>query len=207
MHYRVSAIIIAVMAVAGLSAPAAFGAPVQLQLPVGCTVGKTYDISSTIMVNANPSVGIAYHGVGNQVTVSSAPGDSSFICVAPPGTYVIRNAAGNCFRMRDASNDYSVIEQNGCQDDNTSYQFQASDTGGGSYQFVNVAFGRRLGIIGIHCPPGNGSLVSGVPNSPGNCDSWIMQSVTVNPQARATRVQQDFNALPRGWDRCRSGAT
>lgn len=186
MRYRVSAIIIAVMALAGLSGPAAFAAPVQLQLPVGCTVGNTYDMSSNIMVNASPSVGIAYHGVGNQVTVNNTPGDSSFICVASPNTYVIRNAAGNCLRMRGASNNYAVVEQNGCQDDNASYQFQASDAGDGSYQFVNVGSGRWLGIIGIHCVPGNDSLVSGVPNDPGNCDSWTMQSVTVEPQARAT---------------------
>ncbi|HZR49019.1 MAG TPA: RICIN domain-containing protein [Streptosporangiaceae bacterium] len=198
MRYRVSAIIIAVMVLAGLSAPAAFADQVQLQLPVGCTVGNTYDVSSTIMVNANPSVGIAYHGVGNQVRVSNTPGDSSFICVASPNTYVIRNAAGNCLRMRDASNNYAVVEENGCQNDNASDQFQANDGGDGSYQFVNVGSGRWLGIIGIHCTPGNDSLVSGVPNSPGNCDSWNMQSVTVNPQARATRVQQDFNTLPRG---------
>lgn len=175
MRYRVSVIIIAVMALAGLAAPAAFAASVQLQLPVGCTVGNTYAMSSNIVVNANPPVGFTYHGVGNQVTLSSTPGNSSFVCVASPNTYVIRNAAGNCFRMRDASNNYAVIEQNGCQDDNASYQFQAFDTGGGVYQFENVDFGQLLGVEGVFCGQGNGNI-SGVPNSPGNCDAWIMQS-------------------------------
>lgn len=176
MHYRVSAIIIAVMALAGLSVPAAFAASVQLLLPVGCTVGNTYDISSNIVENSDPSAGFTYHGVGNPVTVSDTPGNSSFVCVASPNTYVIRNAAGNCFRMRDASNNYAVIEQNGCEDDNASYQFQAVDTGGGVYQFENAGSGRWLGIIGIHCTPGYDAALSGVPNSPGNCDSWSVKS-------------------------------
>jgi hypothetical protein len=174
MRYRISAILLTLMALVGLSAPAAFAAP-QAQLPANCSQGQTYPASGSfhIIANANTSVGITYHGPGNLITVNDPPGDSIFICVNPPNTYVIHNAAGNCFRMRDASNDYTVIEETGCLDDNTNYRFQAFNIGSGHYQFENVHFGRWLGTT--DCPPVNGSTVLGVPNAGGNCLTWLLQ--------------------------------
>lgn len=72
--------------------------------------------------------------------------------------------------MRDASNDYTVIEATGCQDDNANYQFEAVSVNG-VYQFKNVNFSRWLGVI---CPPGNGSIVAGVPNTASYCFTWVL---------------------------------
>jgi len=174
MRYRISAMIIAVMALAGLAAPAAFADSTVLSLPGSCTPGKTYDISSHVMANANTSVGIDYNGTGNPITVHNPPGDTSFICAAAPNTYLFRNAFGHCFRMQDASNNFAVIETGDCQNDNTNYRFLAFPVGNGRYQFQNVHFGRWLGTA--DCPPINGSRVLGVPNAPGNCLTWVIMS-------------------------------
>jgi hypothetical protein len=170
MRYRILAILITLMAIAGLSAPAAFAASGP-PLPSSCIVGDSYG-SFHVMANAKQSLGITYHGPGNPVTVTSSPGDSTFVCVVSPSTYVIHNDAGNCFRMQDASNDFAIIEQTGCLDNNTNYQFQAFPHNG-DYQFENVHFQKWLGTAS--CPPGNGTAVVGVPNAAGNCLTWLLQ--------------------------------
>ena len=179
MRYRISAILVTLMALIGLSASAASAASVasavpQAQLPTSCTQGQSYPSTGSyhVLANANTSVGITYHGPGNLITVSSPPGDSVFICVNSPRTYIVRNASGHCFRMRDASNNYTVIEAPDCQNGNTNYQFQAFPFGSG-FQFENVHFGRWLGV---NCPPVSGETVKGVLNAPGNCLTWILQS-------------------------------
>ena len=174
MRYRISAIIIAVMALAGLAAPAAFADSTQRSLPASCTPGNTYDISSHVVTNARTMLGIDYNGTGNPIVVDSSPGDTSFICAAAPNTYLFRNAFGHCFRMQDASNNFAVIETAGCENDNTNYRFLAFAVSGGRYQFQNVHFGRWLGTA--DCPPVNGSIVEGVPNAPGNCLTWLILS-------------------------------
>lgn len=174
MRYRISAIVIAVLALAGLAAaPAAFADSTVLSLPASCMPGHTYDISSHVVANANTSVGIDYNGTGNPIVVDNPPGDTSFICAAAPNTYLFSNAFGHCFRMQDASNNFAVIETPDCQNDNTNYRFLADSVGNGRYQFQNVHFGKWLGV---GCPPRNGEAVFGVPNAAGNCLTWVIMS-------------------------------
>ena len=69
------------------------------------------------MTNDNHQ-GITYHGTGNQVTVTSSPGDSTLEVAScldgVPDAYVIHNDAGNCLRMHDKSSGYAVYEETNC---------------------------------------------------------------------------------------------
>ena len=115
---------------------------------------------------------LSYHGPGNLVTVAStAQGDSKLICVDSSGIFIILNNAGNCIRMTDQSNDYQVMEENGCLNDNTNYQFKQFTVSTGHYQFENVHFQKWLGTES--CPFSDGDVVEGVPNAAGNCLTWL----------------------------------
>jgi hypothetical protein len=173
MRYRIPAVLIAVMALIGLSAPIAFAASSQPSAG-GCTPGQTFGPFHIVPNDTSTDIGIGYHGPGNLITLTDGPGDSTLVCVSSADIYVIHNNAGNCIRMRDASNDYTVMEESGCTDaqkDDTNYQFQLF-TGNGGFQFKNIHFGRWLGVT---CPPANGSIVLGQPNAAGNCVTWLLQ--------------------------------
>ena len=122
MRYRIPVILAAVMAIIGLSAPAAFASP-HLQQGDTCTVGRTYGPFNFVS-NDKPSLGLHYNGVGKPATVTTSPSDVYTKCVVrSPATFVIRNAFGHCIRMHDASSNYIVVEENTCPTNNTNYQF------------------------------------------------------------------------------------
>jgi hypothetical protein len=182
MRYRIPLVLAGVMAVIGLSAPAALAsAPLAStdQLPpanTACSVGTTYG-PYHIMTNDNNSVGITYHGAVNQATVTTSPGDSRLEvaqCVGGSPIYVIHNAAGNCLRMHDASSGFGVYEQNGCDLSNTEEQFALEQGSNSSlYTFENIGWGLWLGV---NCPATNNEGVIGVQNAPGNCLNWQLQT-------------------------------
>lgn len=139
-----------------------------------CTPGQTYG-PWHLVPDSNMALALAYHGPGNLVTVASkGKGDSRFICVDSSGVFVISNDAGNCIRMTDQSNDYQVMEENGCLNDNTNYQFKQFTASLGHYQFENVHFQQWLGTES--CPSSDGDVVEGVPNAAGNCLTWLKVS-------------------------------
>jgi hypothetical protein len=122
--------------------------------------------------NANRTLGLTYHGVGNQVNVTPSIGDTTLQCAIPPDIYVLHNNAGNCVRITDASNDYKVIEQSGCILDNANYEWELFPVANG-VQFENIHFPNEwLGTE--HCDPGNGDGIEGVPNQAGQCVTWIL---------------------------------
>jgi hypothetical protein len=129
-----------------------------------------------LKANAAPALGLTYHGVGNQVTVTPSIGDTTLQCVQAPDIYVLHNNAGNCIRITDASNDYNVIEESGCNTADTNYEWEGFPVSQGHVQFENLHFTNEwLGTE--HCPPGNGDAVEGVPNQAGQCVTWILGSL------------------------------
>jgi hypothetical protein len=178
MRYRIPAIAVVLLALAGLSAPAASAASAGSQthalIADTCTPGQTSG-PWHLTPSSNRALALAYHGAGNPITVASTgKGDSSFICVDSSGIFIIRNNAGRCIRMTDQSNDYQVMEENGCLNDNTNYQFKQFTVGNGLYQFENVHFQQWLGTES--CPSADGDVVEGVPNAAGNCLTWLKVS-------------------------------
>jgi Ricin-type beta-trefoil lectin domain-like len=161
MRYRILSIPAVIMAIMGLTASAAL-ATATPQVPHG---------PYHIMANSNHSVGIAYPGTGSDVYVSSSPG-SSYINYFKNHEWQIYNSNGNCLRMRDASNGYTVVEENKCNTSDESqlwYQYNA----GGFWQFENVATKQ---FLGVSCPAENGYGVRGVSESTGNCYNWVKYS-------------------------------
>jgi hypothetical protein len=183
MRHRIPVIVVTILALIGLAAPAASaasrphpliaGAVPSDIVPISCAsfLGVTYHIMS----NDDSSVGIDYQGTGKLTKVTTSPGDSNLTCVNSSSDYTdIHNNAGNCIRMRDASNNYTMIEETGCISGDANYQFQAYlNTSNGLVLFQNIHFGKWLGV---NCPVRNGKRVRGVHNAPGNCDSWILNS-------------------------------
>ena len=179
MRHRIPAIVVMLLALIGLSAPVASAASGLAQphalVADTCTPGHTYG-PYHLEPNSDVALAIAFHGPGNLVTVSTTgQADVSFICVDSSGIFIMRNNAGNCFRMTDQSNDYQVMEENGCLNDNTNYQFQQSTVSSGHYQFVNVHFGKYLGTES--CPSSDGDVVEGVNTGGGTCVTWLKVSV------------------------------
>jgi len=185
MRYRIPVILVAVMALIGLSAPAALAGPnlshlrparslslaLSVDIPVTCTNGRTYG-PYHLMTNVDQSLGIHYPGPVNQAIVTSGPGDSYFYCFH--GAYFIHNANGNCLRMHDASSGYAVFEQNGCDHSNGGEEWIPSHgTSSGLRLFLNV---QRLRYLGVPCfiLPGDG--VFGYLDAPGNCVNWLPES-------------------------------
>src|SRR5262249_367639 len=157
-----------VMATAGISAPAAL-ASTQPRLDSPCVIGRDYG-PVHLDSNDNPSVGIDYQGTGNLTKVTNSPGDTKFLCIKANDIYELHNAAGTSIRMRDLSNGYTVIEEVGCDLNNTNYQFQAIADGARTL-FRNLHFNEYLGA---NCPVTNGEQVRGEPNTTGHCYRWLM---------------------------------
>ncbi len=170
MRYRIAIILAAAMAVLGLSASGAFASTVPPGLTkVSCTAIDNF--AYHVLTNDNHTVGIDYQGTGSLTKVTTSPGDSTFDCVGGGTDYLdIHNNAGNCIRMRDASNNYTMIEEVGCVPSNTNYEFQAwFDNATNRYEFQNIHFNKWLAV---NCPPENGSQVLGVNNVSGTCVKW-----------------------------------
>jgi len=163
--------VVALLALIGLSAPAASASAAPHMRPAAsCADGPgPYHLEA----NSARSLGLTYHGAGNQVTVTPSIGDTTLECVGPD-TYVLHNNAGNCIRMTDASNDYKVIEESGCNTSDTNYEWFGFDQGSGVIQFENAHFGEYLGTE--HCIPGNGDGIEGVAPVTGQCINWVLGS-------------------------------
>ena len=162
MHYRALPIVAVIMAILGLSAPAALAATPQAQH------GPYH-----IMANSNHSVGIVYPGSGSDVYVSTSPGQS-FVTYFKNHEWQIYNSGRNCLRMQDAHNGYTVLEEHGCSTSDESqlwYRYHAN----GLWQFENVATKQ---FLGVSCPAENGYGVRGVSESAGNCYNWTEVSVS-----------------------------
>lgn len=174
MRYRVPVIAIALLALIGIFAPAASAGP-NRRPAGGCQLGPgPYHLKA----NAAKSLGLTYHGVGNQVTVTPNIGDTTLQCILAPNTYALHNAAGNCIRITDASNDYKVMEESGCSQasSDSNYQwFAFPNSNNNSVILENDHFLHEyLGTE--HCVPGNGDGVEGVPDDSGQCLTWILGS-------------------------------
>jgi len=154
------------MTIIGLSAPATFASPHSPRLR-NCSVGH-HDGPFHLNLNGT-TLGLTYHGPGNPMNITSSPGDSTLVCAVSSGIYYIRNNAGNCIRMRDASAGYSVLEESGCQLGNTNYEF-LQIANNGLFSWENIHFKQFLGVIG--CPGTNGDPVVGVQPVTGNCLAW-----------------------------------
>jgi len=183
MRYRIPVILVAVMALIGLSAPAALAGPnlphlrparslsLALSIPVNCTNGTTYG-PYHLMTNVDHSLGLHYPGPGNQAIVTSNPGKSYFYC--NHGVYAIHNANGNCLRMHDASSGYAVFEQSGCDYSNGGEEWiPYNGSSSGLRLFQNV---ERLKYMGVECFILSGDPVFGYPDAPGNCINWLPES-------------------------------
>jgi hypothetical protein len=121
-----------------------------------------------ILTNDNNSVGITYPGIGEQATITSQPGTSYVI---EESTYfIIRNSNGNCLRMRDANNNYAVIEENGCRLGDHNERFLLNFTGN-TVTFYNIGTGYYLGES---CPAKNGNKIWGESGDSGTCVQWIL---------------------------------
>lgn len=179
MRHRIPAIIVMLLALIGLSASAAsaasagsVGVKPHALVADTCIKGKTYG-PWHLEPNSRTTLALSYHGPGNLITVASTgKGDSHFVCVDPSGIFIILNNVGNCIRMTDQSNDYQVMEETGCLNDNTNYQFQQTTVGTGVYQFMNVHFQKLLGTES--CPSADGDVVEGIPSGvSGTCVNWV----------------------------------
>lgn len=174
MRYRIPLILATVTALIGLSASAAFAGPRQLT-PTTCTGGTSP--AYHVLSNANTSVGITYHGEGNQATVTTSPGDTKFevaACIGSTPIYVIHNDAGNCLRMHDASSNYGVYEEENCELNNTEEWWEEGfNPSNGLPQFYNIHWGLYLGVT---CPANPGSGLRGQTNLGGTCITWILHS-------------------------------
>ena len=71
--------------------------------------------------------------------------------------------------MTDQSNDYQMIEEPQCENNNANYEFQQITVSSG-FQFVNVHFGKFLGTES--CPSSDGNVVEGVGTGGGTCITW-----------------------------------
>ena len=173
MRYRMPVILAAVMAVIGLSAPAALAGP--LPSANNCPVGETSP-PYHIVTNTNQSLGITYHGPGNQATITSSPGISRFEvagCLSNGlAVWVIHNSSDNCLRMHDESSGYGIFEEDGCDLDNFSEQW-VQVPNGGLFHYQNRATGQ---FLGVSCPPDNGDGVIGLPNTPESCLDWQLNT-------------------------------
>lgn len=170
MRYRSLVILVAFIAVIGLSAPAAF-AESNPSPTHGNGITATVAGPFHIIANDNTSVGITYPGTGDQATITSNPG-TSYLEGATASTWVIHNSNGNCLRMRDANNNYAVMEESGCNTSDKNEQFVWTIPNSTS-QFKNVATGQYLGVS---CPAKNGNKVWGVTGNSGTCYNWQMRS-------------------------------
>lgn len=173
MRHRIPAIVVMLLALIGLSAPVASAASGLAQphalVADSCTPGHTYG-PYHLEPNSDVALALSYHGVGSLATVSTTgQGDTSLICVDSSGIFIIRNNAGRCIRMTDQSNDYQMIEETQCENNNANYQFQQSTVNGG-FQFLNVHFGKFLGTES--CPSSDGDVVEGVGTGGGTCITW-----------------------------------
>jgi hypothetical protein len=149
------------MAVIGFSAPAAFAS----------------DGPYHIMTNDNPYVGITYPGVGDQATITSNPGKSYIV---PAGTingqtvYYIRNSNGHCLRMRDANNNYAVMEESTCSfSDHNELYYQNPDLINNTDTFDNVS---TRYLLGESCPANDGNKIWGVSGASGTCFRWQLHN-------------------------------
>jgi hypothetical protein len=174
MRYRIPALLVAAMALVGLSAPVALASSQpQSLLASSCTVG-TNTVKFHVESNDAKGLYVHYNGSGKIATVTTAPTDIYFKCVvSSPPTYVIHNASNRCIRMRDASNNYTVLEESACNDGDSNYQFYVKQgTSSDLFVFDNVHFSSRF--LGVNCPAKNGKRIRGVKNAPGNCDNWLL---------------------------------
>jgi hypothetical protein len=172
MRWRIAIILAAALAMFGVSALGAFASTVPPGLTrVNCTALENF--AYHVLANDNHTVGIDYQGTGNLIKVTATPGDSNFSCTGVSDYLDIHNNADNCMRMRDASNNYTMIEEVGCLPTNTNYEFQAwFDNATNRYEFQNVHFGKWLAV---NCPPEPGGEVLGVDNVSGTCLKWQLQ--------------------------------
>jgi hypothetical protein len=175
MRFRIGVILVALMALTGLSAPVAFAsshlpsAGPDLPLTPGCTVGTTYG-PWDLVPNVNPAVGVTYPGVGKQATVTSNSGSTYFKCLGGGGTYDIYNSNGNCLRMRDGNNGYAVMEESGCNESDEAELFNAyQGSGTGLVIFQNIA---TLRYLGVACPGEDGWKIWGETGATGTCVNW-----------------------------------
>ena len=177
MRFRIAAVLVAVTALIGLSATVATvaSASPHTRPAVSCGLAPgPYHLEA----NAATSLGLTYHGVGNQPTVTSSIGDTTLECDIPPNIYVLHNDAGNCIRITDASNDYNVIEESGCSNsqlNDSNYQWEGFPENNNRVVFENIHFPSQwLGTE--HCPPRNGDGVEGVTGDGGTCPTWVLAS-------------------------------
>lgn len=177
MHYRISVILAAVMALIGLAVPAF--ASTNVPSTTSCFIGQSYG-PYHIVTNDNHQ-GITYHGTGNQVTVTSSPGDSTLEVAScldgVPDAYVIHNDAGNCLRMHDKSSGYAVYEETNCNLTNTDEAFilfaGTANNCSSCRLLANVNFFQKY--LGVICPPDSGDNIYGQDNASGNCINWILE--------------------------------
>lgn len=176
MRYRIAAVLVATMALTGLSAAPATVAYASLYTRPAASCGLApgpYHLEA----NAATSLGLTYHGVGNQLTVTSSIGDTTLECDVSPNIYVLHNDAGNCIRITDASNDFKVIEESGCSShlNDSNYQWEGFPEPNNRVVFENMHFlSEWLGTE--HCRPGNGDGVEGVTSGGGTCLTWVLAS-------------------------------
>jgi hypothetical protein len=176
MRYRIPALLVAAMALIGLSAPVALASSQpQSLLASSCKVG-TNTIKYHVESNAGKGLYVHYNGSGKIATITTTPTDIYFKCVvSSPPTYVIHNAFNHCIRMRDASNNYTVLEEGTCNDGDSNYQFNVEQGSSTSLVvFENVHFPTKF--LGVNCPARNGKRIRGVNNAAGNCVNWQLKS-------------------------------
>jgi hypothetical protein len=156
------------MVLLGLAAPSAFASDNPTLLAVNCQ-----DIEGVyhLMTNINQNIGIDFQGTGNLTKVTTTPGDSHIQCTGVSDYLEIFNNSGNCIRMRDASNNYTVIEEVNCEPSNPNYEFQAFTDGKGHYEFLNEGFTGRF--LAVSCTGNSGSQVFGVLDQTGTCINWV----------------------------------
>ena len=169
MHYRIATALVVFVALIGLPAPAAFAAPNPL-LAKSCTVGQD-TTPAHVMTNDNSAVGIAFPGPGNQAIVTTSPARTSFKCVDPADGYVIHDQRGHCLRMRDASNNFAVMEESSCNDSDNNERFVPFLDLHNSQleEFLNIGTGDYLGVV---CGVQNGWKIWGVSGASGTCFNW-----------------------------------
>jgi hypothetical protein len=178
MRHRIPAIVVMLLAIIGLSAPVASAASGLAQphalVADSCSPGHVYG-PYHLEPGSNQATALSYHGPGNLATVSTLrQGDTNLMCVRSSGIFNILNDARNCVRMTDQSNDYQVMEEVACANDNANYEFQQITVNNG-FQFVNVHFGKYLGTES--CPSSDGDVVEGVGTGGGTCITWLKVSV------------------------------
>jgi hypothetical protein len=171
MFHRVSAILAVLMTVVGLSASAAFAAANQSSAASGTSTASSTSPPYFLVENDNGLYGITYTGPGNQATITDRYGQSHFIYLGNQ-IVAIANSNGNCLRMRDASQSYAVMEENGCNTGDLAEQFLKNCTTTGTPEICTFLNEEQGQYLGESCPAHDGNKVWGESGATGTCFKW-----------------------------------